>query len=231
MTENEANACFQRGKEYYDQDKYDKAIDEFTKAVTSNWNIADAKVYLASSCHLQGGVHYSNDEYSKAIKFFTMAIDLNQDDVHRSFKGRGMSYLCLEQWDKVISDFTRVVEHDKSDEHALSCLGEAYKHAEQWQLLYDNSCRIIEFNSNNPLAYGSRGYASFRMNQFEAAISDFSEAISRMDDIGMRYLRGDAYLRTRQWKLAYEDLKMVLDKDPAHKGAKASMEAVKKAYG
>jgi tetratricopeptide (TPR) repeat protein len=91
------NYLFKRGSEYFLNEKYDKAIADFTAALKINpTNI---------NCLFgRGGAYIQNKEYDKAIADLTNALILKPSDP-RFLSGRGTAYLLKEDYNKAIDDF------------------------------------------------------------------------------------------------------------------------------
>jgi len=165
-------------------------------------------------------------EYDEMLATCNKAIEDDPNDVD-AYNGRGIINLLLEQYDAAISDLSRAIALDPNRASAYRKRGEAYGRKEQWDSSKTDFNKVISLEPNNADAYGGRAIACFRMSQYEAAISDFSKAITfDSDRIQDYYFRGDAYRRMGQWDLARADLEKVLQREPEHKGAKASLQAV-----
>ena len=223
MAVKDATAYFDSGKKFYDQDEYDKAITELNEAIKLDPNHRNAGKFLAFSYYARGMLYYQNNEFSRAVQDFTKALEYDKDDID-FLKARGMSYMNLGEWGKLIDDFSCVIAHDDKDAQVYCIRGSAYGKTEQWENAYADYDKATHLEEKKSLAWSGRGFVSFRMNNFNEAKIALTRAIFLgSDNIQDYYFLGDACRRTQQWKDAHRYLKKVLDKDPLHEGAKASM--------
>jgi tetratricopeptide (TPR) repeat protein len=101
--EKQAKEYFERGNAYYKQDEYDKAIADYTQAITLKPNYAEAYKN-------RGYAYDEKDEYDKAIGDFDDAIKLN--DGADAYYGRGNAYFDKGEYDRAIEDFTKVIRSE-----------------------------------------------------------------------------------------------------------------------
>ncbi|MBU1076071.1 MAG: tetratricopeptide repeat protein [Spirochaetes bacterium] len=66
---------YNMGNTYYKQKQYDKAVDEFTKSLTSNDKQVRAKAY-----YNLGNTHFQGRDYLKAIEYYKKTLEIDPTD-------------------------------------------------------------------------------------------------------------------------------------------------------
>ena len=140
----------------------------------------------------QGLVFYNNMEYDRSIDDFTKALEINPRDEenHKVYYMRGRSYLENRQYEKAINDFTKALEICPVADKATKFL-------------------ILE----------SRGNAYQALNKNDAAIRDFSDAIT-LNPLhqNIKYVyhnRGWVWQASEDYESAIKDYSASLAIDPA----------------
>ena len=118
-----AEESYYKGVDYAVQGEFQKAKEEFEKALkldpfyssaelslkTIN-DIIEQKIEREIVIHIFKGVSYNNKgEYDKAIKEFTKALEINPKDA-TIYNVRGVAYYDKGQYDQAISDYNKAIE-------------------------------------------------------------------------------------------------------------------------
>jgi len=104
----------ERGKEYYNNGDYDRAIVDFTEAIRRS--SADVR-YRGN----RGSAYYAKKEYAKAVADFTEIILLDpKNTVYRNY--RGDAYSAMNEYDKAIADYETAIKFNPSDANAKAKL-------------------------------------------------------------------------------------------------------------
>jgi outer membrane protein OmpA-like peptidoglycan-associated protein/tetratricopeptide (TPR) repeat protein len=94
-----ANFFFEQGKEFYEDDSYDDAIEQFEKALEKNPNHTDALYYL-------GYTFYNQENYLKAIEFFNKLDELDPNYKIWHFYLLGFSNIKVGNLEAAENDFS-----------------------------------------------------------------------------------------------------------------------------
>ena len=94
----EATTHNNHGVAYRDEGEYDRAIEDFTKAIELNPNYAIAY-------NNRGRVYSDKGEIDRAIEDYNTAIEL-KPELAEAYYNRGEAWLHLGEWDKAKSDLT-----------------------------------------------------------------------------------------------------------------------------
>lgn len=95
-----------RGFAYNAGREFDKAIQDFTRALAIN-----SRNVLA--WHNRGFSHNARQEYDKAIEDFSAAIRLKPNDHPSAYNNRGLAYLQLGEFDKAVDDYTEAIRQSR----------------------------------------------------------------------------------------------------------------------
>ena len=178
-----ARTAVEHGKIAYDQEDYDMAISNYTRA---NNLIFWDKEKKASNLLWRGrAYYYGKEDFDMAITDFTKAIELRPNN-YVYYLWRGRAYQEKKEFIGAIADFTEAIKLD-SDSHygeydkfdVKEKLEETRKKKYETILLaIDNYTEAIRFNPYNADAYFKRGYAyaygniAGQLNEVEEVIID-----------------------------------------------------------
>lgn len=104
------------GDAAYYAGEYEKAIDNYTKAIEINPE--DAMAY-----NNRGVAYHKLEQYENAISDLTKAIEIHSEESNY-YRNRGVSYHHFKQYEKAIKDFTKAIEIDPENIQAYKNLSE-----------------------------------------------------------------------------------------------------------
>ena len=166
---------------------YDRALQDYTKAIDLKPN--DAEAY-----NNRGGAYYLKEEYESAIIDFTKAIDLNPDYAE-AYNNRGVAYHLKEDYESAIADYTKAIQLKPDYAIAYNNRGRAYGVKDK-----------VDRSTNRPNSPSAK-LAVIR------AIKDYNPAIGLNPELAPAYYnRGVAWLHLREWERAKSDLTVARDK-------------------
>jgi tetratricopeptide (TPR) repeat protein len=142
-----AVALNNRGNAHLGNRNYDRAIDDYSKAIR-----LDRRYALGFSN--RGLAYVRKGRIDRAIEDFDEAIRLNPKFA-MAFVHRAVAYLEKAQW-----DFDAYLAEGKYEDLAIQDLDKA-----------------IRLDRNNAVAYRNRGFVNARMQRYDRAIQDYDEAI------------------------------------------------------
>lgn len=205
----DATAYVTRGRIFEAEKDYARAEEDYSQALKLDAQHADARVR-------RGVLYYLQKRYEDAIADLSQALVLRSQDIE-ALEYRGLSRLMLGDADAAASDFQILVrfrsfmpryqvlyarallELGRTDE-AMSRLTDVIgKHPSSWDAL-------------DALYY--RGMLHVQLDQHQAAIKDFTDALERVQDFAPLYIaRAAAYRNAGQMDLAQKDLDTARQKD------------------
>src|SRR3990170_5551095 len=199
---------FKKGRQYWLNKEYDKAIEAFTSAIALDPN--DAVAYN------NRGVVYGRDkgQYDRAIEDFNKAIQLDPNDA-AAYNNRGLAYDDKGQYDRAIEDYNKAIALDPNLAAAYNNRGNAYGSKGQHDRAIEDFNKAIELDPNDAVAYNNRGFAYDNKGQHDRAIEDYNKAIQLNPNDALTYsARGNAYSNKGQYDRAIEDYNKAIQLDP-----------------
>ncbi|MDQ7830501.1 MAG: LysM peptidoglycan-binding domain-containing protein [Desulfovibrionaceae bacterium] len=120
----DAEGYFEKGNELGKQNKYQKAIEQFDRAIKLNPNRAD---YYAS----RGHAFYYMKLYTRAIEDYTQAIERNQSFA-LAYSMRGLSHTRAGHFDKALEDYNKAISLGPKEADYYKGRGYTYFHLKQY---------------------------------------------------------------------------------------------------
>ncbi|HCR14428.1 MAG TPA: tetratricopeptide repeat protein, partial [Solidesulfovibrio sp.] len=133
----DAEAAFEKGIEFGKQNKFQKAVESFDKAIKLNPNRAD---YFAS----RGHANYYLKQYNKAIDDYTKAIERNPNFA-LAYSMRGLSRTRTEKYQLAIEDFNKAIGFGPKEADYYKGRGFTYLHLKQYGPMcqdYQKACTL-----------------------------------------------------------------------------------------
>jgi len=158
-----------RGMELYFEEKYEKAIAEFTKAIKLDPDYADAYSN-------RGGAYAAIEQYDLAIADYNKAIELDPEDAD-AYMYRGWAYTDIGQYDLAIADYNKAIELDPEDADAYYWRGAAYADTGQYDLAIADYNKAIELDPNDAYFWNNKGVALEELGRYEEAMECYNNAL------------------------------------------------------
>ena len=159
-----------RGIACRDKGEIDRAIENFTKAIELNPDLAIA--------YSNRGVAYGEKgDIDRAIADFTEAIEL-QPDFADAYYNRGIAYHEKREYDRAIVDYTMTIGLKPDLVEAYNNRGNAYSERREFVQSIKDYSKTIELKPQLAEAYYNRGEAWLHLGEWEEAKSDLTDARS-----------------------------------------------------
>jgi len=195
------------GNIYYNLKDYQKAIDEFDKAILLN-------PYDNISYNTRGFVYYYLKEYRRAIDDYDIAILLDPD-YSNTYIDRGIAYLKLKEYQRAIDDYNIAIQLDPDYAHAYNNRGVAYRKLKEYQKAIEDYDKAILVNPDFADAYYNRGNAYKDLKDYQSAIDYYDKAIELDPDFYTAYNNlGYAFIKQKKFSLAKKNLEKSKELDP-----------------
>ena len=133
----DAEAAFEKGIEFGKQNKFQKAIEFFDKAIKLNPNRAD---FFAS----RGHAHYYLAQYPKAIDDYTKAIEKNPSFA-LAYSMRGLSRARSDKYQQAVEDFNKAISLGPTEADYYKGRGFTYLRLKQYGPMcqdYQKACSL-----------------------------------------------------------------------------------------
>jgi tetratricopeptide (TPR) repeat protein len=177
---------FCRGNSYLNRGDYDRAIDDFDKAI-------GLKPDDDISYFNRGIAFRERNEYDRAIEDFNKVVSL-RPDAPDSYFGRGNVYHSNQNYDRAIEDFTKAISLKSNYAEAYTNRGFAYYGKNEYAKAIADFDKAIGLKSDWWPAYNNRGLVYMSKGDYNQAITDYEKAMSLMPDyFALFFNRGTAY--------------------------------------
>ncbi len=197
----------QLGLNLADLDRHDEAITHLKALLDGDPD--DMRAYLAL-----GGVYASKENYRAAADLYDAAVSRIVRPSRENwniFYQRGIAYERLKEWPKAEPNFRKALELFPDQPQVLNYLG--YSWVDMNMNLEEGLemiRRAVELRPSDGYIVDSLGWAYYRLNRFEEAVTELERAVSlKPDDPILNDHLGDAYWRvgrrleaTFQWSHA-----------------------------
>jgi len=179
VEEPDADTYFNRGNSRYSLKDFKGAKEDYAKAFMLDKNFIDALYSLAC-------VKLDLEEYENAIEDFTSVIKQVPDN-YNTYILRASAYKAIEQFTNALKDYSMAILIDSNADNYFN-RGIFLMDIKYYQDANVDLTKSIRLNKNNAFAHFYRGASNLFIGKFNAAISDFLEAI-KFDTLDF-----DAYL-------------------------------------
>ena len=139
---------YYRGNAYIKMGQYQRAIEDFNKAIFLSPNCLEAY-------YNRGTAYYKINQYQRAIEDFSQAILLNPDYVE-AYNNRGLAYGQLGNFQQAIVDFNKVIMLKSNYIKAYNNRGLAYAEIGQYQRAIEDFNKATSLKENYADAYNNK---------------------------------------------------------------------------
>lgn len=198
-----------RGVHYYERGRYDKAVEDFTKALELDPKLADA-------AGNRGWALVQQDDSQTALADFDAAIGLNPADAN-FWQGRGKAHVALDETSAAIKDFTEAIRLSPQEAELYNERADAYYEAEDYSQALKDYNHAIRIDPRQADYYNSRGVCHAAQEDYAAAIADYTKAIELSAGPVYFHNRGIAKHEEKKYEEAAYDFMLMqrLDADYA----------------
>jgi Lipoprotein NlpI, contains TPR repeats len=158
-----------RGMALDDLKEYDRAIEDYTKAIELNPD--DADVY-----YRRGNTWRDKKDYDKAIIDYSKALELRPGYAHY-YLFRGIAWQYQGNKNNALAEYNKVIELNSDYAIAYYFRGNLYKSSGLFDEAIKDYTKTIELQPDDKYAYTSRGDIWYDNGNYDNAISDYTKAI------------------------------------------------------
>ncbi len=170
-----AEDYFNRGNTYHNKGNFDRAINEYTKAIELKLDYTEAYYNRGNAYHRKGNFDRAIDEYTKAIEL--------KLDYANAYNNRGVAYYNKGDYEKAIVDFNRAIDLRPDDAKSYFGRGDAYADRGEFAKAVDDYNTALGLNSSFALVYYKRAVVWLRLMHWTEARADLMIARNMGGDI------------------------------------------------
>ena len=158
-----------KGRIYTDINEYQRAIVDFSQALTLIPDYVDAYDDRGETYRLMG-------QYEEALTDFNQAIALDEKDAW-AIASRGQAYQAMERYEEALADFDRAIALNEKYSWAIVSRGHVYQAMRRYEEAVADFDRAIALDERADWAIAHRGETYRQMERYEEALVDFDRAI------------------------------------------------------
>ncbi len=159
-----------RGQFLMDQKKYDKAIEDFSKAI-------ELKPNHISAVYNRGNAFMKEQKYDKALEDFNKAIELDPN-YFEAYLNRGEIFYIKKRYDLALADCNKAIVLNPNLAAAYLNRAAVFYVEGKFQEAIIDYTKAIAFNADATDAIYYRGLAEYKLGKKEDACADMKHAAS-----------------------------------------------------
>lgn len=195
-----------RGVHYYEQGRYDKSLEDFSRSLELDPMLADA----ASN---RGWALVQKDDPQTALADFDEAIRINAaDSVY--WQGRGLAQKALGHHSEAVKDFTQAIRLMPQSAELYNDRADAHYEAKDFALAIRDYSQAIKLAPTVSDYFNSRALCHSALEDYQAAIEDYTAAINLSENAVYLYNRGMAHHSNKDYQAAALDFFQSTRLDP-----------------
>ena len=196
---------------YFDQEKYDLAIESYSKAIDLTPDIADPYSNRADA-------YMKTEQYESAFRDYTKAIEIERENLEYSYNKRADYFILLEDYTNALKDLDKAIELAEYKGEYYNNRADFYKNSinnfEKAIEDYKIAFQLTEDPFQKARSLNNLALIYFEQEKYDLAIESYSEAIRLTPDIWNPYSnRADVYMKTGQLEYAFQDYTKAIEID------------------
>nr|WP_264478111.1 tetratricopeptide repeat protein [Planktothrix agardhii] len=223
---------FNQGITLVNQENYQQAIEQFTRALSLNPNHANAYVNRAFAQIELGEYQQAIDDCKEAIRLNPNHVNAHQhltNANNRLFEqcfNQGINLFNQEKYEPAIEQFTKALTLNPNHTDAYVWRSNAYIQLDQYEQIYlyqqtiEYCTQIISIDPHNIPAYVRRGFAHLSLGEYQQAVDEFEEVIRLNPNYADAYVnRANAYNYLKNYEQALNDCNQAIRLNPNYADA------------
>jgi len=164
-----AKRFYDNGVAFFQEKKWDAAIQEYSKAI-------DIYPEYANAYNNRGWTYYNKGDYDLAMADYSEAIRLNPNyDI--AYTNRGMVYRRKGDNDLAIAEYNKAIGINPNNANAYNNRGFVYNIKGDYDRAIEEYNEAIRLKPNDANQYNNRGLAYTNKGDYKRAIADFQTAL------------------------------------------------------
>jgi tetratricopeptide (TPR) repeat protein len=169
--DNLAIAYIRRGVAYREKKQYDRAIEDYNKAI--ELNPGDARVYVG-----RAAVYSMNGQYDRVVEDCSKALELDPK-LADAYINRGRAYFGKQQYDRAIEDYNKAIDLDPKYARGYHNRGNAYIGKKQYSRAIEDYNKAIELDQKYAASYYNKACVYSLMNNTQESCRWLGTAVEK----------------------------------------------------
>jgi len=148
--------------------RFDKAIEDYDKAIAVN-------PFWSAAYYNRALIFDRMGRFDKAIEDYDKAIALNPSDPN-AYYNRALIFDRMGRFDKAIEDYDKAIALNPSDPNAYNNRGTVFYKMGRFDKAIEDYDKAIALNPSWSEVYYNRGIVFYNMQRFDRTIADFKNA-------------------------------------------------------
>ncbi len=200
------------GDDFYQQQNYDRAIENYTQALKLDPNNVGAYVKRGETYEIKKDYDHAIADYNQILKLDPKNIDAYND--------RGNAFNDKQDYDRAQADFNQVLQLDSKNAYAYNGRGIAFYYKQDYDRAMTDYNQVLKLDPKYSYAYNNRGLVYEARNSHAAAMADFDQALKLDPNCVDAYIsRGFIFAHRQDYDRAMVNYNQALRLDPKNVGA------------
>ncbi len=205
-----------RGVAYTKEKQYDKAIEDFNRAIALRPKNPDVFYDKGFAYNEKGNFQEAIKDYSASIHYLDLInnpLESNRYQLkyEKAYNNRGTAYGYIGELNNAIDDFTSAIKKDSTFADAYNNRGMAYRSLKKHKEAINDFTRAIHFSPSYSSAYCNLGIVYKSLRRYTEAIENFNSAILIDPKFSVAYYhRGFAHYYLGKYEIILQQLLTIL---------------------
>jgi len=169
VKQTDTSGYYNQGKHYIENREWDKAINNFDKAILLDPTNAMGYEY-------RGGCYFAKGDLEKAISDYSLQIQLDPTN-EAAYLNKGNAYRAKQEYDKAMIDLNECLRLNPTNAIAYKTRAAIHHSKREYDQEISDWSQGLRLTPNDATALELRGFAYFMTSQFGKAIDDYKKAI------------------------------------------------------
>lgn len=197
-----------RGDFYFNNQQYDEAFADFSKAIEMN----PQKEYDAYN--LRGNIHRRKKRHTDAMADYRKAMTI-QPSNFKALLNLGNTYFELNQNEEAFNIYTQILRKTPNDANALCNRGAIFFKKQDYDSALRDLSKAIQLDDDYFDAYMNRGVVYCVSKRFEEGIQDYNRCLAiRPNAISILRFRASAYQELENYAAAIQNFNQLIQLRP-----------------
>ena len=202
-----AQAYYNRGLIYLEEQKLPQALSDFSKAI----NIKPDYVLAYNG---RANVYQRGNDFLKAYKDYSSALQQGKNE-YITLNNRGKLHFAAGKHQEALQDFSAAIKVKPAAANSYNNRGNVYFKRQEYDKAIEAYQKALSIQAHNFLAQANLGAAYLQQQKYEPALAHLNRAIELNPNYGQAYInRANLYTQQKKYKEALQDIQQYIKRFP-----------------